>query len=346
MSLNLQIINPITYPGWDDLLLSNQKYSFFHSSSWARVLRETYNYEPCYLVLIDNTNLLVSIPLVELKCFAIGRRGVSLPFTDYCDPIVAGDVKVKDVINYLIKYGRRAGWKSIEIRGGRNLIYDLPHSTYYYGHTLSLTENEEKIFSSLRDSTKRNIKKATKASVKVSMSNSINSIKEFYRLNCMTRREHGLPPQPFYFFRNIYDHIISKGFGFIMLAFYKKRVVAGAIYFHFGRKAIYKYGASDKTYQHLRTNNLVMWEAIRWYCQNGYESFCFGKTEPEHKGLLQFKNGWGAEKHIIKYYKYDLRSNTLLKDGSMVYGLHNKIFSKMPIPLLKIVGRLLYKYMG
>ncbi len=346
MSLKLQIINPITYPGWDELLLSNQKYSFFHSSSWARVLNESYNYVPLYFALINENKLLVLIPVMEVKGFITGKRGVSLPFTDYVDPMVAKDINCNNVLNYLIEYGKRAGWKSIEIRGGRNLIYDLPHSTYYYGHTLSLTENEEKIFSSLRDSTKRNIKKATKASVKVSMSNSINSIKEFYRLNCMTRREHGLPPQPFCFFRNIYDHIISKGFGFIMLAFYKKRVVAGAIYFNFGRKAIYKYGASDKTHQHLRANNLVMWEAIKWYCQNGYESFCFGKTEPEHKGLLQFKNGWGAEKHIIKYYKYDLRSNTLLKDGSMVYGLHNKIFSKMPIPLLKIVGRLLYKYMG
>ena len=346
MSLNLQIINPITYPGWDDLLLSNPDYSFFHSSSWARVLSESYNYVPLYFALIKENRLLVLISVMEVKGFITGKRGVSLPFTDYVDPIVAGDIKVKDVINYPITYGRRAGWKSIEIRGGRNLIYDLPHSTYYYGHTLSLTENEEKIFSSLRDSTKRNIKKATKASVKVSMSNSINSIKEFYRLNCMTRREHGLPPQPFYFFRNIYDYIISKGFGFIMLAFYKKRVVAGAIYFNFGRKAIYKYGASDKTHQHLRANNLVMWEAIKWYCQNGYESFCFGKTEPEHKGLLQFKNGWGAEEHIIKYYKYDIENSKFVKNDSLVSGLHNKVFSKIPIPILKVFANLFYKYMG
>jgi hypothetical protein len=89
-----------------------------------------------------------------------------------------------------------------------------------------------------------------------------------------------------------------------------------------------------------------MWEAIKWYCQNGYKSFCFGKTEPEHKGLLQFKNGWGTKEHIIKYYKYDLRNDVFINGDSLVTGVHNKVFSKTPVPLLKIVGTLFYRYMG
>jgi len=36
--------------------------------------------------------------------------------------------------------------------------------------------------------------------------------------------------------------------------------VAGAIFFHSGGQAIYKFGASDETFQHFRGNNLVMWE--------------------------------------------------------------------------------------
>ncbi len=131
-----------------------------------------------------------------------------------------------------------------------------------------------------------------------------------------------------------------------MLASYKKKVIAGAIYFHFGKKATFKYGASDIKYQQLRANNLVMWEAIKFYCQSGYEKFCFGKTESEHKGLLQFKNGWGAREHTIKYYKYDLRSDKYVKDGSLVSGFHNKVFRKMPIPLSKMISSLSYKYMG
>ena len=206
--------------------------------------------------------------------------------------------------------------------------------------------DENKIFSNFRDSTRRNIRKAINEGVEVTINNSWESIKEFYRLNCLTRREHGLPPQPYYFFKKIYEHVISKDLGFVALATHGKKTIAGAVFFHLGEKALYKYGASDKYYQHLRANNLVMWETIKWYSQNGYKSLCFGRTEPENKGLIQFKNGWGAKESRIFYYKYDMGKGAFVKDSSGVTGFYNKLFSHMPLPLLKLSGTLLYKHMG
>ena len=45
-----------------------------------------------------------------------------------------------------------------------------------------------------------NIKKALKEGVEVQLHNSFESVKSFFKLNCMTRKRHGLPPQPFKFF--------------------------------------------------------------------------------------------------------------------------------------------------
>ena len=376
--MNLQIINPITYPGWDELLLSNPDYSFFHSSSWASVLYESYHYKPLYFTLVNENKLLVLIPVMEVKSFLTGKRGVSLPFTDYCDPIIAENIypgRKKAVpcgqgkkyiarvesndspefantayshgtLDCLTEYGRQAGWEFIEIRGGKGIFQDIAHSSFYYGHTLDLSQNEEQVFSNFRDSAKRNIRKALREGIKVNVCNSLESIKEFYRLNCMTRKIHGLPPQPYYFFKKIYDYVISKNLGIVVLASYKGKTIAGAVYFHLGEKVIYKYGASDVTYQQLRANNLVMWEAVKRYCQNGYKNLCFGRTEPEHKGLRQFKAGWGAEEHLIKYYRYDLKRGVFTNGASHVTGRYNKAFHNMPVPMLRIIGALFYKYMG
>ena len=344
---NGQIINPLNYPKWDELLLSTRGYSFFHTSNWARVLSEAYHYNPVYFALINTANFLILIPCMDMKSFFSGRKGVSLPFSDYCEPIVAEKVSFKDVLNHLIQYGKKAGWKFFEIRGGSNSLHECPHSSYYYSHTLDLAEkNEGQLFSNFRSNTRRNIKKAMKEGVEVKICQSHESVKEFYRMNCITRKKHGLPPQPYSFFDKLHAHVISKNLGLVALASYSNRNIAGALFCHFGGKAIYKYGASDISYQHLRANNLIMWEAIRWYAQKGYESFCFGKTDPQHKGLLQFKKGWGAREHIIKYYKYDLRNDLFVTENSMVSGFHNKIFNNMPMPLLKITGKLFYKYMG
>ncbi len=346
MSLNLRIINPITYPSWNELLLETHDYSFFHSSHWAKVLHESYNYNPLYFSLIDGKRFSCLIPLMEIKSLLTGQRGVSLPFTDYCRPVSDESCNFHDAFNGLVQYGKKAGWKYIETRDGGDFFRELPVSSFYYGHTLNLLQDEKKISSGFKSSTKRNIKRAVREGVEVRVYNTLDSVKEFYRLNCITRKMHGLPPQPYFFFRKIFDHIISKNHGIIVLASHKERTVAGAVYFHFGNKSEYKYGASDKRYQHLRPNNLVMWTAIQWYCRRGYESLGFGRTDHDHKGLMQFKNGWGAEERIIKYYRFDLRKSAFINGNSHMSELHNKVFNKMPVPMLKIIGSVLYRHIG
>ena len=185
-----------------------------------------------------------------------------------------------------------------------------------------------------------------KEGVEVKIDRSLESVKEFYRLNCMTRKEHGLPPQPFHFFKKIYDHVISKNLGMVVLASLDQENIAGAIYFHFGEKAVFKYGASDKKFQHLRANNLVMWKAIQWYSQNGYKNLCFGRTERKNQGLIQFKSGWGTTEQQINYYRYDLEKGSFVRGSSKVTGFHNKVFRNIPIPILKKIGALLYRHVG
>jgi hypothetical protein len=341
-----EIINPISYLGWDDLLLKTPGSSFFHSSHWTRVLNESYGYKPLYFSEINGNRSMTLISMMEVRSVLTGKRGVSLPFTDYCELMISDKEGTQAALDRLIEYGKKAGWKSIEMRSGNTLPEDIPFSSYYYGHTLDLLQGEEQVFSNLRASTGRNIKKAIKYGVSVNLYQSLESLEHFYRLNCITRRKHGIPPQPFNFFKKIFEHIISQDRGIIVLATHNKKVIAGAVYFHLGKKAIYKYGASDKHYQHLRANNLVMWEAIRWYAQNGFCELCFGRTEPENVGLLQFKRGWGAKERIIRYYKYDLVEDFFTTDNRTVTPFYNKIFSKMPIPLLNVFGSVFYKHVG
>ncbi len=326
-------------------MLNTPGASFFHSSAWARVLAESYGYRPLYFTKINKGRLKDLLPLMEVNSFLTGKRGVSLPFTDYCEILPDGTLQNQNVVHTLIDYGGKRGWKSIELRSGNGLPHDTPSSAYY-AHSLSLSPDEEKVYSSFMDNTRRNIKKAVMEGVTATIDTSLNSVREFYRLNCITRKGHGLPPQPYRFFQNIHQHVLSKDLGMVVLASHGGRTLAGVMYFHFGNAAVYKYGASDRKYQHLRANNLVMWEAIKWYAQNKFQSICFGRTETENTGLLQYKRGWGTRERTIRYYRYDLVKKTFVHEYSRLKGLHNAVFMRMPIPLLRIIGELLYKHMG
>jgi len=346
MEAQVRIVNPLNHPQWDDLVLSHRECSFFHSSAWARVLFESYGYTPVYFAVYHSDHLLALMPIMEVNSFLTGKRGVSLPFTDYSNPIVDGNIEPQALLTQVLQHGKQSGWKFLELRMGNSSLPPASPSLTYVGHTLDLTGTAEQIFSRFRSNTRRNIRKALQEGVEVKIASSPDSIKEFYRLNCLTRKEHGLPPQPYEFFKNIFRHVLRKGFGSVILASYRGKTIAGSVFFHFGRKALYKYGASDRAYQSLRANNLVMWEAIQGYAQRGYQSLCFGRTEMENQGLLQFKSGWGTTEHLIRYYRYDFGQATFTGSSSNVTGLHNKIFRNMPIPLLEKIGKVLYRHMG
>lgn len=337
--------NPLTQPNWDELLLTSSGTSFFHTSEWARVLAESYGYTPLYFTDIHDSKLTTLIPMMEVNSFLTGKRGVSLPFSDFCEPIVSDSDALKEMMKKIISHGKNAGWRIIDLRGGKDYMKNVEPSLSHYTHDLDISKSEQEVFKGLKDSTRRNIKKAVKEGVEIRLSSSLESVKEFYRLNCMTRKRHGLPPQPFRFFKKIHEHIIEKGMGFLSMAVYNKKTIAGAIYFHFGKNAIYKYGASDMTSANLRPNNLVMWEAIRHCITKGFSNFSFGITEMSNEGLLRFKRGWGVNEQMINYYKYNLKSETYIKD-SFRKKTSYPLFQKMPGPILNLAGAVIYKHFG
>jgi len=342
----LTLINPVEQKNWNNLLLNTPGCSFFCTAGWADVLIRSYNYQPFYFCQKKKNGLDCLLPILEVTSPFTGKRGVCLPFTDFCDPLAVNSDQFQELIGRAIELGRKRKWRYLEIRGGEKYLAEEKPSQVFLGHELNLSRGPQLLLSGLRNSTRRNIKKAQNEKVEVHISNSPNALKEFCRLNILTRREHGLPPQPDRFFQNLYNLVIAQNMGFLATASASGQIVAANVYLHFDKEVIYKYGASDRQYQYLRANNLVMWEAIKWSSNKGFQRMVFGRTEPEHQGLMQFKAGWGAKTYRICYYKYDLKQNAFISESGTIHPVMNNIFSKLPPLALRTLGRILYRHMG
>lgn len=346
MNTDIQIINPLKFPGWDELILNYEGYSSFHTSGWIRTIRDTYNYEPQFFVVKENDSVSSIIPIMTVKSFLTGKRAVSLPFSDYCEPLINDSAHFKNLFEKIISFAKSQKLKYVEVRGGQKYFGDIAPSTIDYLHKLDLTKGEESIFKNLSSNTKRNIKKAEREDVTVSISGSEEALEDFYQMNCATRKKHGLPPQPKKFFENLHKYLLAKDKGFIAIARHQNKSVASALYMFTGKKAIYKYGASYMEFQNLRANNIVMWEAIKRCINDGYEEFCFGRTEPDNEGLRKFKLGWGTTEEVNNTYRYDLKKDSFVPLQTKTSGYHTKIFGNIPLPFLKLFGILFYRHFG
>jgi len=340
----VQSTNPLRHPDWDALVSSLPNYSFFHSAAWAKVLVETYGYAPKYFVTNGTNGLRSLLPLMEVDSWLTGRRGVALPFTDDCEPLCPDHNSFKGLFQNAIKFGKERGWKQLECRGGRKFFGGVPASLAFYGHSLDLVSGDEQLLERLEGSVRRAIRKAEKDGVTVEISQSLEAMEKFYSLQCKTRKKHGLPPQPFSFFSNIHKHILSQNSGMVAVASWQKTPIAASVYFHWGNRAIYKYGASDGKFQHLRGSNLVMWKAIKWYVQKGAHKLHLGRTSMANDGLRRFKMGWGASEEKIEYFKYDFRKKEFVTDSDEAFGWHNRIFKSLPGFVSRMTGQMLYRH--
>lgn len=356
----VEVVDPRQEPGWDYQVSSHPGATVFHSSGWARVLVESYGFHPCYFVRRVEGGIAGAWPVMEVCTPLRPRRGVSLPFTDSCKPMSAEDpapspappvsasleeaARRDPLLGEALRMGRSRGWRSIEFREAEAWTGSVAPSVMFYGHTINLCGGEEAVWDRCASAVRRAVRKADAGALRCVIATDELAMKTYYGLHCLTRRRHGAPPQPYRFFDRIRHHLIQQGQGFVVLAMKEDLAVAGAVFLRWGRKALYKFGASNEEFQALRPNNLVFREAIRSCIDRGCESLDLGRTSLDNAGLRRFKLGWGASERMIPYYRFDLGSGRVEPTPDMTSGWQAQIFRRLPLPLSRLIGRLTYRF--
>ncbi len=242
--------------------------------------------------------------------------------------------------------GRARRWKYCEVRSDARNWPGATPSVSYYRHQLNLARPETELFAGLEGSVRRGIRKAEAACVRVEWGNQPRSVRDFYHLHCVTRRRHGLPPQPFRFFENIGRHLLETGHGLVFTASVDQRPIAAAVFLRQGGRATYKFGASDYGFQELRANPLLMWRAIQWYAAAGCTSLHFGRTSLANAGLRRFKRSFGAVEDQITYARFDYAANRFVASADRAHSRLNQVFQRLPLPLLRWLGSALYPHLA
>jgi hypothetical protein len=344
-SLQMQVCDPVRNPGWDHLVALHRDAGCFHTSAWAKVLHQTYNHRPFYLRFSRGRRLSALVPLMEVRSPFTGRRGVCLPFSDTCEPLIFDPNVVELVRDRVVLLARERRWRHLEIRGGKFFQSRSSPAATFYGHTLDLRRRVDELPDRFDSQVRRAIRKAERSNVSVRVGRNRQAIGDFYRLHVQTRRRHGLPPQPTSFFLNIYEHIIKPGLGFTVLAQRDSHPIAAAVFFRFGKNALYKYAASDKRFQEFRANNLVMWQGIQLLLRSGVEKLHFGRTECENDGLRRFKLSWDTQEETIDYFRVDPSGRQYLPSIRCNGGLHKRIFGRLPLVFNRLAGSILYPHL-
>lgn len=315
----------------------------FHHPSWARLLADCYDYRPFALVLQDAGGIAAGIPAIEIRTVFGRRRWISLPFTDYLPPLARDERLLLLFVAELDAAREAERISGLEIRAsvGGPTVRPQPHG---FLHLLRLAADPAAVFRTFqRSQVQRGILKAEREGVAVKRGSSKDDlVQTFYELHLETRRRLGVPIQPRRYFELLWERILAAERGFVLLAYYNAIPIAGAVFLTWNGTVTYKYGASRQQFWQLRPNNLIMWNAIRWGCENGFHTFDFGRTEFGNEGLRSFKRGWGTAEVPLTYSALCGRTPTHVR--SRAADMLRWPIQTMPAWFCRLIGEVAYRH--
>jgi CelD/BcsL family acetyltransferase involved in cellulose biosynthesis len=329
---------------WLDLVSGHPDASVFHHPEWTRVLTECYGYEPstCTLTGTDGA-LRAGMPLLYVSSRLTGRRTVSLPFTDFCPPLAGSPPERLELLYALEERRRREGWRKVEVRwdvGDSGLV---TATETCLRHVTELDRDPDAVFRRLKKARVRSTRQARDAGMTVRRGTSWEDVQTFYRLHLRTRRRQGVPTQPRRFFRLLWERLIARDLGYVLVASSDAVPAAAAVFLRFNGVLTYKYGASNESMWKLRPNNLLFWEAIRLGCEDGDRLLDWGRTDLGNEGLRDFKRGWAADEQRVTYRALG-EAGALARPGGG--RLLETVIRRSPPWVSRAVGEVLYGHFG
>ena len=344
-------LDPLRDRRWARFVERHQQASVFHTPGWLEALRRTYGYEPVtYTTAPPGAELSNGLVLCRVQSRLTGRRLVSLPFSDHCEPLVECPDDLK-VLLASIDLGGAGGLSHIEIRP-RTLAplasAELEKAETFRLHTIDLTPSVDEIFGKLhKNSVRRMIHRAQREGITYEEGRSDTILEKFYGLLLRTRRRHGLPPHPRRWFRNVLDCLGD--YAKIRIASNRREPIAGILTLGYRKVLTYKYAVSDERFHKLGGVHLLLWRTIQEGKDIWARELDLGRSDSDNSGLITFKGRWGATETGLTYWRLSTRPAVVASANwrmQLARQMTHRLSSRMPNLCLTIAARFLYRHFG
>lgn len=347
-AMKLICVDPRTDDVWQRLIDRHPCSSVFHSPAWMTVLAETYEFEiQAYILLDAQDEPAAGVPFCRIEDMR-GVRAASLPFCDFCDPLVSTEAEWREISGALLSEGHpfviRCLHNEIPLTDSRFRV-----SKQAMWHGLSLEPDMETLWGNLDGSARRAVRKAEKEGVCAIIAEDPSDMRHFFDMHLGIRKnKYGLLAQPYGFFEQIWSHLIDTRKGFLMLAEHEGKIIGGVIYLIWRGTLIYKFSASMAQDLAQRPTDLLIWEGIRHGHAQGLGYFDFGLSDLDQEGLNRFKRKFADKEKTINFLVANEREQPGIahRQVGTVLGEMTQLFTQRSVPddVTEAAGALLYRY--
>jgi hypothetical protein len=341
-------IDPLRDPRWPQFLFKHPKASVFHTPGWLEALCRTYGYETFAVTTsAPDRELENGVVFCRIDSRLTGRRLVSLPFSDHCEPLVDRPEDLQYLLSSLEHDREKENFRYIQIRPLNPLLEcqsSFGQGERFWFHRIDLRRSLKELSDNFhKDCVQRKLQRAVRENLSYEDGRSELLLKKFYDLLLRTRRRQQLPPQPLKWFRNLL-HNLGDG-ATIRVASKDGRPVASILTLSYKNILVYKYGCSDASQHQFGGIQYLFWSAIQKAKEGGIREFDLGRSDYQNQGLVSFKDRWGGQRSTLTYWTCPAQ-HANAAESRWTMRVAKQIFSHAPDTILTVAGNLLYRHVG
>jgi hypothetical protein len=353
VDLDVYSFDPLRDSRWPEFIRRHPNGSVFHTPAWLRTLQRTYHFTPVTFTTSRPTGELKNaLVFFEVQSWMTGRRLVSLPFSDHCEPLVDSPDEFRALCISVLRHRAEGHWKYVEMRPASSAIaleesfleMSFRRTQTFYLHRLDLRPDLDTLLHSFhKDSIQRKIRRAERERLTYEEGRSEPLLRKLCHLLDLTRRRHQVPLQPLAWFRNLIE-----SFGdnlCIRIASKDGQPAAGILTLVHGNSVVYKYGGSEARLNALGGMPFLFWMTIQEAKKMGAGELDLGRSDHDNAGLIVFKDRWAAKRSTLTYWRAPGETRSTLDDGWKIR-LARDAFARLPGRVRRAVGGVLYRHIG
>lgn len=308
----MKVIDNIPKDLWDQVVAKCNYATFFHTSTWAEMLAQTYpHFHIATKGFILDDGVVAVVPLVGTTERNRYFKRYESMFPGAYGGAVAKRNLTQTEIRSIFQRLANARTAYIHVMGNPYTNHDLPPSynrSLLYTHVLSLDKGFDAIFKNYSHGHKHSARKARRMGVEIGVAETEEEFRShYYQVYQDSLRRWGdnvLESYPYSLFEQIY-HRRSEG-AKLWVARVSGEIVSGTLAFYHNSRVVAWHGATLERYFSYCPAHLLDTEIIRDACQRGFSYYDFNPSGGL-KGVERYKEAFGAQP--VQFYSYVWNDN-------------------------------------
>jgi FemAB-related protein (PEP-CTERM system-associated) len=327
---------------WNEFVRNHPEGTFFHLAEWQDVLQRAFGHRAHYRYVERNGDIVGVLPLMSVKSALFGHALISTPFCVYGGTLTTSEEAHAALERSARELGERLGVDYVEMRGRRPRHQGWASKDLYVTFRRRISPDSDENMRAIPRKQRAMIRKGIQNGLRTELDTDASRM---YAIYSESLRNLGTPV-----FSRRYVALLQRTFRDqceVLTVVSGQSPVASVLSFYFRDEVLPYYGGSILAARSVAANDFMYWQVLERARERGFNVFDFGRSK-RGTGSFDFKSHWGFEPEPLcyEYFLVKAREVPNLSPTNSKYGRLIEAWRRLPVPVTRLIGPPIARYLG